>query len=59
MSEEDAALFWEMDLDPAPDQKSDSADPILLARATLTDEDVAPETMIPIGLMPTSEPDEL
>ena len=31
MSGEDAALFWDMELDPAPDHKSDIADLILPA----------------------------
>ncbi len=57
MSEEDAALFWEMDLDPAPDRKSDSADPILPTRAALTNAEVAPEKVISIGST-TSEPDD-
>ncbi len=36
MSEEDAALFWEMDLDPAPDHRSDSVDSTLLTRPVST-----------------------
>ncbi len=54
MSEEGATLFWEIDLDPAPDHKSDNVDPILPTRAAPTDEVVAPKKVLSIGSMPTS-----
>ncbi len=57
MLEEDAALFWEVNIDTAPDRESASINPILPDRAAPTDGKAAPEKMIPIGPVPTSEPD--
>ncbi len=57
MSEEDAALFWEVNFGTAPDHKSASADLTLPDRAALTDEEAAPKKMISIGTVPTSETD--
>ncbi len=58
MSEEEVASFWEVNIDDAPNHKSDSADPTLPDRATPIDEEAAPEKTRPIGPMPTHEPDD-
>ncbi len=58
MSKEDASLFWEMDLDPAPDHESDSADSTLPTRTAPIDEEVVHEEVISIGPVSTSKPDD-
>ncbi len=58
ISEEDAALFWGVNFDPAPDHQSNNTSPILSARATQTVEEINPERVMSIGSVPTSEPDD-
>ncbi len=57
MSEEDAALFWEVGNDPAPDPECVSVGPTLPSRAAPITE-AAPEKVIPIRPMPNCEPDD-
>ncbi len=58
MSKDDASLFWEMDVDPAPDHKSDSADSTLPTRTAPIDEEVVHEEVISIAPVSTSKPDD-
>ncbi len=50
-------LFWEVNIDTAPDHKSHSADPTLPDRAALTELEAAPEK-ISVGPVPNSESDD-
>ncbi len=56
MSEEDAALFWEVNIDTAIDHKSASIGSMLPDRAAPTDKEAA--AMIPIRPVPNREPDD-
>ncbi len=58
MSEDDAALFWEMDPDPAPSHQSDNIDPMLPAGTAPKAESTIPDKVTSIGPVPTSEPED-
>ncbi len=58
MSDEDAALFWEVDNNPAPDPKSVSVGPTSPDRAAPIAEEAAPENVIPIRPVPSDRPDD-
>ncbi len=58
MSEEDAALFWEVANHPAPDPECVSVGPTLPDRAAPITEEAAPEKVIPIRPVPNYEPDD-
>ncbi len=58
MSEQDAALFWEMDPDRASKPRSETVDPAPPSETVPTAGDIFPEKVAPIVSVPTSEPDD-
>ncbi len=57
MSEEDAALFWEIGNNPAPDPGGDSVGPTLSDSAAPMAKEAASETKISIRPVPSDRPD--
>ncbi len=53
MSEEDAALFWEIGNNPVPDPEGSSVGPALTDRAIPITEGAAPGTMVSPRLVPS------
>ena len=58
MSEEDAALFWEIGNNPAHDPEGVSVGPMLSDRAAPIVEEAAPEIAISIRPVPNNGPDD-
>ena len=58
MSEEDAALFWEIDNHPARDPGGSSVGPALTDGAIPVTEEAAPETTISTKPVPNDKPDD-
>ncbi len=56
MSEEDAALFWEVDHNPAPDPEGVSVGPMLPDRSARIAKEAAPEKVIPTRPVPIDRP---
>ncbi len=58
MSEEDAALFWEVDHNPVPDPEGIGVGPMLPDRAAPIAKEAAPEKVILTGPLPIDRPDD-
>ncbi len=57
MSEDDAALFWEIGDNPAPDPGRSSVGPTMADRAAPTTEEAASKTTISTRSVPSDRPD--